>query len=194
MAEQLDPRDELSEAEGSPSGVVPGQESPGRAMIHIKIPGIPQGKKAPLFGRTWAGKPNARKSPKTQAYEEQISWLARGAMAGEEPLSGPIGLILVISMPVPPSYSVKRRAACLASEEWPGKPDVDNVMKAVCDGCNKIVFKDDSQICFVQAVKHYGDEAFVFASFSSLIKSSSHLLSGMRFSPDSQNLQPLPSV
>lgn len=37
------------------------------------------------------------------------------------------------------------------------KPDLDNVVKLVKDACNKILFQDDAQICFLVAQKVYGD-------------------------------------
>lgn len=35
--------------------------------------------------------------------------------------------------------------------------DADNVLKAVCDGMNGVVFKDDSQAVSVVLAKRYGE-------------------------------------
>jgi Holliday junction resolvase RusA-like endonuclease len=37
------------------------------------------------------------------------------------------------------------------------RPDLDNVIKAIADGSNKIAFHDDSQICRIIAEKHYSE-------------------------------------
>jgi Holliday junction resolvase RusA-like endonuclease len=38
-----------------------------------------------------------------------------------------------------------------------GKPDLDNTEKAVLDGMNKIVFRDDSVVCDVLKRKRYSE-------------------------------------
>ena len=51
----------------------------------------------------------------------------------------------------------KRTAACLSGEIWPCKrPDADNMLKAVLDGCNGVVWKDDCQVVQLYATKVYG--------------------------------------
>jgi Holliday junction resolvase RusA-like endonuclease len=40
-----------------------------------------------------------------------------------------------------------------------GKPDADNILKAVCDALNGIVWHDDSQVAFARVLKQYGEEA-----------------------------------
>ena len=47
-------------------------------------------------------------------------------------------------------------------EEWKdkpytGKPDLDNVAKAILDGLNAVAFEDDSQIVGLQITKSYGE-------------------------------------
>jgi Holliday junction resolvase RusA-like endonuclease len=62
--------------------------------------------------------------------------------------SGPVSLVLVCSMPRP-KY-IKKDAIWHTK-----KPDIDNLAKAVMDALNGIVWKDDSQICELSAVKIY---------------------------------------
>ena len=40
----------------------------------------------------------------------------------------------------------------------PKKPDVDNVIKAVLDACNEIVYNDDAQVWYLAGFKRYCDE------------------------------------
>jgi Holliday junction resolvase RusA-like endonuclease len=55
--------------------------------------------------------------------------------------------MFVAVFPVPDSWSAKKRAAALAGDIRPTKkPDLSNIQKALEDGMNAVVFKDDSQI------------------------------------------------
>ena len=93
---------------------------------------------------------------KTARYENLVKLAAQQAMAGE-PLSGPLSLYCTFALPVPASYSKKRAAACLSGSEWPcKKPDTDNLVKSIKDGCNGVVWKDDCQVVQVYALKVYG--------------------------------------
>ena len=38
------------------------------------------------------------------------------------------------------------------------KPDIDNVIKVVCDALNKVAYKDDTQVVEISACKWYGTE------------------------------------
>lgn len=93
---------------------------------------------------------------KTARYENLVKLAAQQAM-NSEPLEGPLSLYCTFALPVPASYSKKRTAACLSGEIWPCKrPDADNMLKAVLDGCNGVVWKDDCQVVQLYATKVYG--------------------------------------
>jgi Holliday junction resolvase RusA-like endonuclease len=54
---------------------------------------------------------------------------------------------LHIDCAVPASGSKKKQRAALAGEIFPTtKPDKDNVIKAVYDGCNGVLWRDDVQV------------------------------------------------
>ena len=93
---------------------------------------------------------------KTARFENLVKLAAQQAMNGE-PISGPVALYCTFVLPVPASYSNTRRAACLNGSEWPTKkPDTDNLVKAIKDGCNGVVWKDDCQVVQLFATKVYG--------------------------------------
>lgn len=123
-------------------------------MVKIVIPGTPQGKARPRFTR--AG--HAYTPSATRAYEARIAIIGRHAMAGHIILSGPVRISIVAAFPVPASFSHKRRLACLQGAERPAKkPDMDNIIKALCDGLNGVCWKDDAQVVEVKAVKSYAE-------------------------------------
>lgn len=113
--------------------------------VVFTVPGEPQGKGRPRIGRVGA---HARMftPAKTVAYEGLVALAAQEAMQGREMITGPVLIELHILHGVPQSMSKKRKAQALAGELLPmKKPDTDNVLKAICDGCNGVVWCDDVQ-------------------------------------------------
>ena len=94
--------------------------------------------------------------PEMVSYQDQIAWAAKEQMKGREPLEGPIALIVNAWMPIPQSWSKKKRLAAVERQISPTtKPDLDNIVKQVEDALNKVVFKDDSQVINITASKRY---------------------------------------
>lgn len=126
--------------------------------ITVIIPGEPQGKGRPRFN----GRSGVYTPAKTAAYEEMVSILAKSSMRGKEFLTGPLHIDLRAVMPIPKSWSKALRAAAVTGDIRPtSKPDIDNIIKAVSDGMNKIVYADDAAIASVSASKVYGLNPFV---------------------------------
>lgn len=73
------------------------------------------------------------------------------------PISGPVAVCIAFTMPIPQSWSRKRREAALWQAHI-GKPDLDNLVKAICDGCNGVIWADDSKIWQLVATKNYGPD------------------------------------
>jgi Holliday junction resolvase RusA-like endonuclease len=112
--------------------------------VSFIVPGNPFGK------QTSKSTKNGRRhyTPKeTVLYENLVMMQAMQAMQDRPPVDIDVGLMFVAVFPVPDSWSVKKRAAALADEIRPTKkPDLSNIQKALEDGMNAVVFKDDSQI------------------------------------------------
>lgn len=138
-------------------------------MIAFTIPGKPQGKGRARSQALYAkgGKPITSASgrvivthhtpDKTVAYESLIAHVAHLAMRGI-PLfvEGGMAVSLSIDCDVPGSWSLKKQRMALAGEVFPTtKPDVDNVVKAVFDGCNGVVWRDDVQVVDLRICKRY---------------------------------------
>lgn len=124
-------------------------------MIEFTIPGIPVGKGRPRAARR--GKHITMYTPaKTVSYESTVALFASQAMGARSPLNGPVSADLIISLPVPASWSKKRTQAALSGLEHPAKkPDADNVIKGIFDGMNGIVWVDDVQVVALTAIKQY---------------------------------------
>lgn len=132
--------------------------------------------------------------PKKSRQEmDALRAIARIAMAGREPFEGPVQLKVAAYMPIPPSWSRKKRAAALAGELHPVGPiDVTNIVKLIEDAIHaprqqragrralsalspgvqasmqKVVIKDDKQIVRLTAWKIFSDNPRVVVEVSEL--------------------------
>jgi Holliday junction resolvase RusA-like endonuclease len=128
-------------------------------QIMFTVYGEPVAKGRPRFS-TKGKFPVAYTPEKTKTYEFEVGMMALAAMGGTKPLEGALEAFIYITYSVPESYSKKRLEACLSGlEKHTKKPDLDNVIKSVIDGMDKIVFDNDSQITSIHATKVYGEVA-----------------------------------
>ena len=126
-------------------------------QIMFTVYGEPIAKGRPRFS-TRGKFPVAYTPEKTKAYEFEVGMMALAAMGGTKPLEGALEAFIYVTYAVPASYSKKRLEACLSGlEKHTKKPDLDNVVKSVIDGMDKIVFDNDSQITSIHATKVYGE-------------------------------------
>lgn len=124
--------------------------------VAFTVPGEPQGKGRARVG-TVHGHARMFTPQKTMAYEGLIAHAAAQAMAGHPPLAEACRIELDVVCAVAASWSNRKRAQALAGEIRPTKkPDADNVLKAVCDGLNGVVWRDDVQAVDVVLRKRYG--------------------------------------
>jgi Holliday junction resolvase RusA-like endonuclease len=122
------------------------------------VPGKPVGKQRArvVFGsrgvRTYT-------PDETVRWENAVKVFARDA--GITLTDGVFSVDVMVARAVPKSWSKKKKATALEGYYAPGKPDLDNIIKAVLDGLNGVVWHDDSQVAQVHANRAYGDEDFV---------------------------------
>jgi Holliday junction resolvase RusA-like endonuclease len=125
-------------------------------VIEFVINGEPHGKgRARSFVRN--GHVGHYTPEKTASYEKLVAQTARIAMNRTKPFEGAVELSVFAVRSIPASWPKKRRAAALNGVELPtSKPDLDNIVKSIKDGCNGIAWIDDSQVVLFQAAKAYG--------------------------------------
>ncbi len=118
--------------------------------------GIPVGKGRP---RAFATKRGIRTytPDKTVDFEERLKYHARAEMGGDAPFMRPCRVEVEARFPLPKSASTAARRIIDADMALPHtvKPDADNVLKAVLDAMNGIVFEDDKLACDVRITKRY---------------------------------------
>lgn len=124
--------------------------------VSFTVPGEPQAKGRAKIVKI-GGFSRMATPAKTVAYEGLIAHAAQQAMAGADPVEFACAVQLSITCSVPVSWSKKKQAAALAGRVLPTKkPDTDNVVKAVFDGMNGVVWKDDVQAVDLFVRKRYG--------------------------------------
>lgn len=124
-------------------------------MIKFTIPGIPVAKGRPRFTKSGI----AYTPAKTRQYENLVKAEAFQAMEKQPLFENAVEIVIRVFLPIPKSFSKTKKEQCLLWNILPiTRPDLDNYIKAVLDGCNKIVFKDDSQIVDIAAQKFYSDK------------------------------------
>lgn len=125
--------------------------------VQFLVPGEPVGKGRPRIGRV-GGHARMFTPEKTANYERLIALAGSEAMAGRTLLEGAVMVEMRIVLAIPRSMSKKKQSMALAGEIFPTKkPDMDNVIKAIYDGLNGVVWKDDVQVVDAFVRKRYGE-------------------------------------
>ena len=128
------------------------------AFYTFEIPGKPVGKQRPRMNT---------KSHRTYTPKETVNYEALIKMAFAEkypdaiPEDGRVYMVVDAYFQIPASWSKKKKQGALDGELAPGKPDWDNIGKAVSDALNGIAYKDDAQVCQCMVIKRYGERPFV---------------------------------
>lgn len=126
-------------------------------ILSITIPGVPVAKGRPRLS-TRGGFARAYTPAKTQRYEDAIRCEAAGAMGERPPLDEPVSVVVTAYVAPPKALSKKKRADALDGLLKPlTRPDLDNYAKAALDGCNAIIFRDDSLVTDLIVRKRFSE-------------------------------------
>lgn len=122
-------------------------------MISITLAGAPLGKERVRLRRATG---HLYTPERTLNYEARLAAAGQEAMAGRPLLDGPLRLDVMAYVAIPVSKSKRWKADAQAGRVRPtGKPDGDNMLKAIADGLNLIVWTDDSRIVDMRVRKFY---------------------------------------
>lgn len=120
------------------------------ASVTFEIPGRPWAKQRPRFSRR-SGRAFTPKE--TVSFEQTVGTIA--ALHFPAPLEGPVRLRIAATFETPASWSKKKTAETINRPHMQ-RPDLDNIVKAISDGLNRIAYADDGQIVQVEASKIWG--------------------------------------
>ena len=126
--------------------------------VYFVVTGKPVGKGRPRAS-TRGGFVRMYTDAKTLGYEAAIADEAARAMSGAEPFETPMQMQVSCYYPIPKSWPKKIKQEAIDEERFPNvKPDLDNVVKAVLDALNGVVYRDDAQVVNLVATKRYATE------------------------------------
>ena len=124
-------------------------------IVKFTIPGAAKAKERPRINRN-TGRvytPGA-----TSKYEKLVKESYGDNPCFEDDF---ISIKITFKISIPKSYSKKKRAEALAGNLRPTKADIDNYIKSVLDGLNKVAFLDDRYIYSITAEKIFAEESEV---------------------------------
>lgn len=109
---------------------------PESVVYSFFVPGVPVPKQSFRYSSH-----GSHANPRAAAWQQLVSLIA--VQHCRVPLAGPLAVTLIYTLPD------KRRR------------DLDNLIKCVLDGLNKIAWNDDSQVVQLHVWKHVGQDAGV---------------------------------
>ena len=126
-------------------------------MLTFEVPGKIKGKQRPRFGK---GKVYTQNQ--TVTYENWIRACFIDAKHRNNLKVNmeivPLRIKIVCTLSIPQSYTKKKKLLIQEKKLLPTKtPDIDNVIKVVCDALNGVAYSDDRQIVECYCVKQYGE-------------------------------------
>lgn len=130
--------------------------------ISFEVSGLPKPQARPRVFRF--GSKTVTHSPKTTWY--QIVYWAAVQHRAQTVLSGALKMEITLILPIPRSWSKKKRAS---AKYVSVRPDLDNYAKAVLDAFNNAcVWNDDGQVSELIIRKIYGEQAKAIISVEEL--------------------------
>ena len=127
--------------------------------IFFSINGQPKGKGRPRMTRSG----HCYTPENTREYERKVSAAAKGAMRDRDAHGHLCEVVIQAYGWIYPSWSMARKGKCYG-EPCDSRPDIDNITKAILDGANGVVWKDDCQVWSLQAIKLWDDDPRVEVS------------------------------
>ncbi len=118
--------------------------------VKFIVPGPPVAKQRPRLGK--GGRvytPN-----KTKNYESLVAYHYKGNPSFKDQY---LKIEILFKFEVPKSYSKKKRSDALNGILRPQRADIDNYIKSILDGLNKVAWEDDRMVCVVHAEKVYAE-------------------------------------
>ncbi len=104
------------------------------------------------------GRPVPFTASKYRHWQTDARMVARQVMARRPLLTGCLALSVNVFLVPPASWPAWKRGAALDGLIEPtGKPDLDNIVKAVEDALTGVVWLDDAQVVSMEAAKLYAE-------------------------------------
>jgi len=113
----------------------------------------PQGSAKAFVPKGWSRPVITSDNPKNKGWRQLVAEAANQALGALAPAERALlleGVRLSLAFYLPRPKSLPKRATAHTKA-----PDLDKLVRSCCDALSQIVFRDDSQVCELVAVKHY---------------------------------------
>jgi len=120
--------------------------------LRIKIDCKPMG----AVRMTQRGKWVNKSAQRYLAYKDDVAWQIKSQF-NREPIDSPVRVIITFFMPIPKSWTKKRKAQAPGTSHV-YTPDIDNLVKGAFDAANGILWEDDKIVSELDARKVYSEE------------------------------------
>ena len=118
--------------------------------VYFIVPGPAKAKERPRMGR------NGRiyTPDSTHKYEKLVRecYKEKGIYYFDDEY---ISIKIIFWFSIPKSYSKQKRQDCAEGFIRPSRGDIDNYIKSILDGLNKVAYEDDKYIYKIEAEKRY---------------------------------------
>lgn len=113
---------------------------------------MPKGSTTKMPGGAYVPAGSTTSRAKMGQWREDVRHEAQRSMGERPPFMGAIRLFVEFNL-MPPRTTIRKY-------QWgwlphTRKPDVDKLLRAVCDALTGVVWRDDAQVCVVAMNKHY---------------------------------------
>lgn len=131
-------------------------------IYEFEVPGQIKGKERPRLnmytGRVYT-------PGNTKDYETMVGQYFKLKYPRIKPLEGRIKVSIIVYFEILKSTSKKAKEDMLNGIISPTKkPDIDNIVKVILDGLNKIAFVDDNRVTKIEVEKKYAEEPKVYVT------------------------------
>jgi Holliday junction resolvase RusA-like endonuclease len=128
--------------------------------LHFFVPGIPVPKgSTKAFVVKGRAVTTATNGTKEKPWASAISYSAMQEIKFSKPTADAISVSLTFYMPRPKGHYGTGRNSGTVKESAPlrhtNKPDLDKLVRSVCDSLTNVVWNDDSQVVTIKAEKKY---------------------------------------
>ena len=125
--------------------------------VAFTIDGPPVYKDRPRLS-TFGDRATIHSTSRNVKDEARIAEIAGAAFGRRDPWTGPVRLTVTAVFAIPQSWPKKYQTALAdgAMIYHDQKPDKDNIEKIVMDACNRVLWRDDSQVVIGAVLKRYG--------------------------------------
>lgn len=111
-----------------------------------------------------AGRCKSKYYDKQMAEKASVGNIVKSQMKNKQPISKPLKLTIEFHMPIPISYKKTIRWRMLKTPHS-RIPDLDNMVKFICDALNKVLWADDALIYEIHSRKLYTEKTMAKTVF-----------------------------